>query len=68
VSAHKPSSSIKWHNEKNDGIHGEKIIGQAFKIEDKQLVHGSGRHRRQVCLLRDAKCVIDRAFSVIPRK
>ena len=58
-------SSITWYHERNVGIQGDKIVGQAFKVEDKPLIHGSGRHRRQVCFLRDAKCVIDRAFEPV---
>ena len=62
VSASNRKSTVKWYYKANSGIRGEKIIGQAFKVEEKPLVHASGRHRRQVCFLRDAKCVIDRAF------
>lgn len=62
----KETDCFEWHHKQGTGIKGEKIIGQAFKIEDKGVIPGSGRHRRQVYFLRDAKCVIDKAFEVIP--
>ena len=68
MSARQQDDSARWRYECGAGIRGEKIIGQAFKVEDKGVVPGSSRHRRQLYFLRDAKCVIDKAFEVIPEE
>jgi len=47
-------------------IKGDRIIGEARKISDVQVIVKSGRHKAQRIILRDnATCMIDKKYKFI---
>lgn len=58
-------TSISIYTKKGDTIKGDKIICEARKISNIQLINKSGRHKAQRIVLRDnAVCIVDRVLSV----
>lgn len=54
------------YTNKGDTIKGDRIIGDARRISDIQIIVRSGRHKAQRIILRDnAMCMIDKKFKYI---
>ncbi|NYB26006.1 MAG: hypothetical protein HVN34_01530 [Methanobacteriaceae archaeon] len=52
------------HTREGDIIKGDRIIGEARKISDIQVIAKTGRHKAQRIILRDnAMCYIDKKLK-----
>ncbi len=57
---------VKVHTEQGDAIKGDRIIGEARKISDTQVIVKSGRHKTQRTILRDnAMCILDKKLRYL---
>ncbi|MEE9131666.1 MAG: hypothetical protein V3T84_16750 [Phycisphaerales bacterium] len=53
------------HREEGDAIAGERVIGQARRINKIHVVPGTSRHRGMETVLKsNALCVIDKSFRL----
>jgi hypothetical protein len=56
----------KVHTDEGDIIKGDRIIGEARRISDVQIIVKSGRHKAQRIILRDnAMCLVDKKLKFI---
>lgn len=54
------------HTKRGDIIKGDRIIGEARKISDIQVIVKSGRHKAQRIILRNhAMCMIDKKLKYV---
>ncbi|MBM3702990.1 MAG: hypothetical protein FJW63_08400 [Actinobacteria bacterium] len=57
---------VKVYTNEGDTIKGDRIIGEARKISDIQVIVKSGRHKAQRIILRDnAVCMIDKKLKYL---